>query len=29
MRDRADISQVKVGLNYRFGPTPAAVVAKY
>jgi opacity protein-like surface antigen len=27
MRDRADISQVKVGLNYRFGPT--AVVAKY
>jgi opacity protein-like surface antigen len=29
MRDRADISQVKVGLNYRFGPTPTAVVAKY
>ena len=28
MRDRADISQVKVGLNYRFGPT-AVVVAKY
>jgi len=27
IRDRADISQVKVGLNYRFGPT--AVVAKY
>ena len=27
MRDRADISQVKVGLNYRFGPT--AVIAKY
>lgn len=28
IRDRADISQVKVGLNYRFGPT-AVVVAKY
>jgi outer membrane autotransporter protein len=27
IRDRSDISQVKVGLNYRFGPT--AVVAKY
>ncbi len=27
IRDRADISQVKVGVNYRFGPT--AVVAKY
>ena len=25
--DRSDISQVKVGLNYRF--TPATVVAKY
>ena len=29
MRDRADISQVKVGLNYRFGAMPTAVVAKY
>ena len=27
IRDWSDISQVKVGLNYRFGPT--AVVAKY
>lgn len=29
IRDRADISQVKVGLNYRFSPTPTALVAKY
>ena len=27
LTDRSDISQAKVGVNYRFGPT--AVIAKY